>query len=297
MAVCFTFDVEEHDRIEAATRCACPQSLRAEYARRMEDCTRWLLDALAEAGALGTFFVVGRIAITHPSLVRDISAAGHEVACHSHEHRRIHRLTPHEFRADVQRARDSLEQVISQPVVGFRAPTFSVTRQTAWAIDILTEEGFRYDSSIFPVRHDRYGVPDAPRFPFRAVGEGHSLLELPPVTYGLGPINLPAAGGGYFRLFPPMFMRAAVRQAEKQTPAVPVLYFHPWEFDPTQPHLPLGRVARFRTYVGIKRSRKRLKRLLARYESRRMIDAVEEISKLELPTFQLTRKEMREPVA
>jgi polysaccharide deacetylase family protein (PEP-CTERM system associated) len=162
-------------------------------------------------------------------------------------------------------------------VVGFRAPTFSVTRETAWAIDVLVEEGFRYDSSVFPIRHDRYGIPDAPRFPFRAFGNSSTLLELPPATYQLGRYNLPAAGGGYFRLFPSAIMRAAIRQAESHSPAVPVLYFHPWEFDPTQPRLPMGRLNRFRTYVGIKKSRGRLERLLAGYGSRRMIDAVEEL--------------------
>jgi polysaccharide deacetylase family protein (PEP-CTERM system associated) len=298
MAVCFTFDVEEHDRIEAAVGYTCPETLQSEYSLRMEESTRWLLDAMAKAEALGTFFVVGHIAVTHPKLVRDIAAAGHEVACHSYEHQRIHRLTPDEFRVDLRRAREAIEQAAGQSVVGYRAPTFSLTRETAWAIDILAEEGFRYDSSIFPVRHDRYGVPDAPRFPFHVVGAAQSMLELPLATYGLGPFHLPAAGGGYFRLFPPVVMRAAVRQAERQVPSVPVLYFHPWEFDPTQPRLPLGLVQRFRTYVGIKRSQKRFQRLLARYPSRRMIDAVEELSKLghELPMFQLTFERASQPV-
>jgi polysaccharide deacetylase family protein (PEP-CTERM system associated) len=290
MPVCFTFDIEEHDRIEAAATLPCSDALRREYGRRMEDCTRWLLDAMADAGAQGTFFLVGHIAVTHPRLVHDIAAAGHEIACHSHEHHRLHRLTPDSFRADVRRARAALEQVSGQPVVGYRAPTFSITRDTAWAIDILAEEGFRYDSSVFPVRHDRYGVPDAPRFPFYASGSSRSLLELPPATYALGPFRLPAAGGGYFRLFPPTIMRGAIRQALEQSPAVPVLYFHPWEFDPSQPRLPLGRLSRFRTYVGIKKSRARLQRLLKQFGSRRMIDAVEDVerSAAALPTFALT---------
>jgi polysaccharide deacetylase family protein (PEP-CTERM system associated) len=288
MPVSFTFDVEPHDRIEAAADYTCPADTRAEYAERMDSSTRWLLDVLAEHDARATFFFVGEIATTHPQLIRDVAEAGHEVACHSWDHRRVHRFSPFTFREDVRKAKDALEQVGGRPVVGYRAPTFSVVRETAWAIDVLAEEGFRYDSSVFPVRHDRYGVPDAPRFPFLIHGHRHSLLELPPATLGLGRYNLPAAGGGYFRLFPPAVMRAAVRQSEQQPTGVTVLYFHPWEFDPDQPTLPLGRAAKFRTYVGISRTRGRLRRLLARYGSRTMIDAVAELeAQPPLPSFRL----------
>jgi polysaccharide deacetylase family protein (PEP-CTERM system associated) len=288
MPVSFTFDVEPHDRIEAAAELDCPPDTRAEYARRMEASTRWLLDTLAEHEARATFFIVGEIATSHPRLIRDIADAGHEVACHSWDHRRIHRLNPFTFRDDVRKAKHALEQAAGQTVVGYRAPTFSVVRETAWAIDVLTEEGFRYDSSVFPVRHDRYGVPDAPRFPFFVHGLKRTLLELPLATLGVGRFNLPAAGGGYFRLFPPAVMRAAVRQSERQPTGVTVLYFHPWEFDPDQPTLPLGRAAKFRTYVGISRTRDRLRRLLERYGSRTMIDAVAELeAQPPLPTFHL----------
>jgi polysaccharide deacetylase family protein (PEP-CTERM system associated) len=289
MAVCFTFDVELHDQIEAAADCVCPEPLRDEYARRMEECTRWLLAALAEVGGRGTFFVVGQIARTHPRLIRDLVRAGHEVGCHSLNHQRIHRQTPAEFRADLREAKSLLEDASGAAVVGYRAPTFSITRETAWAIDVLADEGMRYDSSIFPVRHDRYGVPDAPRLPFRVIGRKRSLLELPLATLRVTSLNLPAAGGGYFRLFPPAVMRAAVRQLECEPAGVSVLYFHPWEFDPTQPRLPLGRLNAFRTYVGIRRSRGRLKSLLARYGSVRMIDAVDKLESagVEPPVFQL----------
>jgi polysaccharide deacetylase family protein (PEP-CTERM system associated) len=287
MAAYFTFDVEPHDRIEAAAGHPCPPAVSADYARRMDACTRWLLDTLAEVGAKATFFVVGQIAESNPGLVRDIAAAGHEVGCHSWDHRRVHRFTPAAFRDDVRKAIDALEQAAGGPVVGFRAPTFSVTRETGWAIDVLAEEGVRYDSSVFPVRHDRYGVPDAPRFPYRVHGARRELLEFPPATFGLGPVNLPAAGGGYFRLFPPAVMRAAVSQAERHPAGAAVLYFHPWEFDPGQPRLPLGRAGRFRTYVGISRARARLRQLLARYGSRRLIDVVDEMERAELPAFRL----------
>jgi polysaccharide deacetylase family protein (PEP-CTERM system associated) len=290
--VCFTFDVEEHHRIEAAAGLVCPTDLQVEYARRMEDRTRWLLDTLAEFNARATFFIVGQIAATHPALIADIAAPGHEVACHGWDHRRVHHSTPELFRDDLRRAKDSLEQAGGQAVVGFRAPTFSITRETAWAIDVLVEEGFRYDSSIFPVRHDRYGVPDAPRVPFHVQGHTRAILELPPATWRVAGLNLPAAGGGYFRLFPLAILRAAVRQASRAARAAPVLYFHPWEFDPEQPRLPLSRAARFRTYVGIGRTERRLKRLLSQYHSRPMIEAVNELERggAPLPQYQLARE-------
>ena len=287
MAIHFTFDIEPHDRIEAAAEHSCPPAIQADYARRMDTCTRWLLDTLTEFDAQATFFVVGQIAVSNPRLIRDIADAGHEVACHSWDHRRVHRFTPEAFRDDVRKAIDALEQAAGVPVVGFRAPTFSVTRETGWAIDVLAEEGVRYDSSVFPVRHDRYGVPDAPRFPYHIHGRRRGLLEFPPATIGLGPVNLPAAGGGYFRLFPPAVMRAAVAQAERHPSGAAVLYFHPWEFDPGQPRLPLSRAGMFRTYVGIPRARARLRHLLSRYGSRRLIDSVEVVESNELPTFKL----------
>ncbi len=288
MPVCFTFDIEEHHRIEAAADCKCSQETQAEYARRMEVSTRWLLETLAEFKARSTFFIVGQIATTHPKLVRDIAEAGHEVACHSWDHQRVHRLSQDQFRLDVRKAKSELEHACGRPVVGYRAPTFSITRETAWAIDVLAEAGMRYDSSVFPVHHDRYGIPAAPRVPFLATGTERSLLEFPPVTYSLLGKNLPAAGGGYFRLYPPAMIRAAVRQVLRDPLGLPVLYFHPWEFDPDQPRLPLGRTSRFRTYVGMNRTKARLRDLLGRYNSRPMIEMVETWQAKSLPSFNLS---------
>ncbi len=273
-----SFDVEEHHRIEAAFGLDCPPVLKDEYARRMESTTRILLDRLARVEAKATFFIVGEIGISHPKLVRDIADAGHEIASHSHDHRRVDRFSPADFRDDLKRSKDALEQAGGHAVVGFRAPTFSVTRKTPWAIDVLAELGFRYDSSIFPVRHDRYGIPDAPRTPFLAAGIERTILELPPATWRLAGQNLPVAGGGYFRLFPPLFMRRGLAQlAAKTSPAVGMLYFHPWEFDIDQPKLPLRRLSKWRTYVGIGRSLARLDRLLARGSFRRAIDVADEL--------------------
>ncbi|MDY3563719.1 polysaccharide deacetylase family protein [Gemmata sp. JC673] len=273
-----SFDIEEHYRIEAAAELNCSAELRADYATRMEAATRRLLAQLAEARVLATFFVVGEIARSHPELVRDIHAAGHEVGSHSWDHRRVHRFTPASLREDLRTSKDALEQVTGAPVLGFRAPTFSVMRETGWAVDALVDCGFEYDSSIFPVRHDRYGVPDAPRVPFIAQGAAGEILELPPLTYRMGGMNLPVAGGGYFRLFPLAVMRAGLRQAARaEGPNVGMLYFHPWEFDPGQPRLPLKRLSRWRTYVGVERTTARLASLLRAFPFTRAIDAVRAI--------------------
>jgi polysaccharide deacetylase family protein (PEP-CTERM system associated) len=287
-AYVLSFDVEEHHRIEAAVGLDVPSTTKAEYGRRMELTTRRLLDQLAAAGTTATFYVVGEIARSHPALVRAIHAAGHEVGSHSWDHRRVHRFDPASFREDLLKSKDALEQVTGGPVYGFRAPTFSVVRETGWAVDVLAECGFEYDSSVFPVRHDRYGVADAPRVPFLAVGRERELLELPPLTYRVAGLNLPVAGGGYFRLFPLGFMRAGLRQAARP-PAVGMLYFHPWEFDPDQPRLPLARLSRWRTYVGVGRTTARLGRLLADYPFRRAIDVARDIraSGVALPRFSL----------
>ena len=288
-----SFDIEEHDRIEAAQGLICPPETKAEYARRMETVTRRLLAHLAAADVKATFYVVGEIARTHPGLVRDIHGAGHEIGSHSWDHRRVHRFTPETFREDLLRSKEALEDATGAAVLGFRAPTFSVVRQTGWAVDVLAECGFEYDSSIFPVRHDRYGIPDAPRGPFLAAGQRREILELPPLTYRVLGFNLPVAGGGYFRLFPLGAMRAGLRQVARASsdasPAVSMLYFHPWEFDPDQPRLPLGRLSRWRTYVGMSRTTARLKSLLRGYPFTRAIDAVRAIraSAAELPRFQV----------
>ena len=290
MANVVSFDIEEHHRIEAAVELTCSAKVKADYASRMEVATRRLLDQLADAKVAATFFVVGEIARTNPNLVRDIHASGHEIGSHSWDHKRVHRFTPESFREDSRTSKDALEQVTGAPVLGFRAPTFSVTRATGWAIDALVECGFEYDSSIFPVHHDRYGVADSPRTPFIAQGSEREILELPLLTYRVAGVNLPVAGGGYFRLFPLAAMRAGLRQVARSTaPQVGMLYFHPWEFDPGQPQLPLTRLARWRTYVGVGRTTARLTKLLKAFPFCRAIDAVREIkaSGIPLPHFRL----------
>jgi polysaccharide deacetylase family protein (PEP-CTERM system associated) len=282
--------VEEHFRIEAAAGLDLDAGLKEHYRERLDYSTRWLLDRLDAAGTRATFFIVGEIVRHNPGLIRAIARAGHEVASHGWDHRRTHHFTPETFRDDLRRCKEALEDVAGQPVQGHRAPTFSVMRETAWALDVLAELGLAYDSSIYPVRHDRYGVPAAPRTPFLARGERHAILELPPATLRLLGWNVPMGGGGYFRLFPLFLTEWAIRQtARGGAPAVVTLYFHPWEFDPEQRRLPLGRLSRFRTYVGLGRTQGRLGSLLARYRFVRAVDLAKRLDarRHELPCFDL----------
>lgn len=293
-ATVLSFDVEEHYRIEAAANVSCPEEGKHEYARRMERSTSELLQILAETGTRATFFIVGEIAKSHPKLIREIHNLGHEVASHSWDHRRVHQFNPQSFREDLLKSKHALEDVSGQKVIGFRAPTFSIVQQTAWALDVLRECGFEYDSSIFPIRHDRYGIPTAPRVPFLAVSQKGSILELPPVTLRTMGVNFPVGGGGYFRLFPPPVIRAGIEQALRLQPAVAMLYFHPWEFDADQPKLPLGKVSKFRTYVGIRSSTSRLRSLLKRGGFRTAKEVASELNLESLPRFDPNPASMRE---
>ena len=271
--IVLTFDVEEHFRIEAAADLPISPDLQMTYRGRLAPSTYWLLDQLERHAIKATFFIVGTVARHNSALIRTIIRRGHEVASHGWDHQRICNFTPAAFREDVRRSKDTLEQVTGEAVVGYRAPTFSIMRETAWAIDVLLELGLGYDSSIYPVRHDRYGVPGAPREPFLAQGEGSSILELPPATLRFLGTNIPVGGGGYFRLLPLGLMERAFRQTQGMLrPAVATLYFHPWEFDPGQPRLPLRALNRFRTYVGINESRGRFTTLLGRHHFVRAID-------------------------
>jgi polysaccharide deacetylase family protein (PEP-CTERM system associated) len=296
-SIILSFDVEEHYRIEAASGLSIPSEMVAHCQTRLDWTTRWLLDQLAPYRIRATFFVVGQIADSNPDLVKAIARAGHEIASHGWDHQRVHRFTPTTFREDLQKSKDTLEHVAGTPVVGYRAPTFSITRETAWGIDVLAEAGFLYDSSIYPVRHDRYGIPQAPRTPFVAQGHQHSILELPPATLRLLGLNAPMGGGGYFRFFPLWFTRWAIAQMSRTPEGVAMLYFHPWEFDVAQRQLPMRWSKRFRTYVGIAKTQERLSRLLSNHDFSRAIDVVRSLQAraYSLPCFSL-RAEREEEV-
>ena len=257
-----SFDLEEYFHAEVFSGVVRPEEWPS-LESRVVSATGRILGLLEEAETLATFFVLGWIAERHPALVRRIRDRGHEVACHGHDHRMITRLTPAQFVADVRRARSAIEEAAGVGVEGYRAPTFSVVRETLWSLKALAEAGFRYDSSIFPISHDRYGIPDAPRFPHRlAFGPGLELVEFPPSTVRLLGARVPVAGGGYFRLLPYRLTHWAIRQLNRVEGKPAMVYLHPWEIDPDQPRMPVGRVANFRHRVNVGSTEAKLRRLL-----------------------------------
>jgi polysaccharide deacetylase family protein (PEP-CTERM system associated) len=257
-----TFDVEEYFHAEAFARVLRPEEWPT-LESRVTRSTERLLDILDRERVRATFFVLGWVAERHPALVREIASLGHEIACHGYGHRMIQHLSRPEFERDVTRAKRALEDAVGRPVLGYRAPTFSIMRATLWSLDVLVEAGFRYDSSIFPVVHDRYGIPDAPRFPHRLkTPSGGEITEFPMSTVMLLGRRLPVAGGGYFRLFPYRVTRRAIARINgERQPAM--VYLHPWEIDPDQPRLPVGPLVRFRHLVNVGKTESRLRRLIA----------------------------------
>lgn len=225
-----------------------------------------LLDLLDEGGARATVFVVGWIAERFPSLVREIRGRGHEVACHSFRHRLIYDMTPDEFREDTRQAKVAIESAIGEPIIGYRAPSYSITRQSMWALDILREEGFLYDSSVYPVLHDRYGVPGYDRFPgFAPEPEGNGgrgLLEIPLSTVKFLGHNVPFGGGGYLRLYPYGLTRFFAERVNHKEDQPFIVYVHPWEIDTGQPRFRGSPLSMFRHYVNIDRNEEKIRNLL-----------------------------------
>ncbi len=256
-------DLEDYFQVESL-RGVVPRERWESMPPRLEHNAERVLALLDEAGVRATFFVLGWCAERLPGLVKRIAEAGHEIASHGYSHLMITEQEPEEFRSDVRRAKALLEDLSGQPVLGYRAPTFSITERTLWAVDILAEEGYAYDSSIFPIRHDRYGIPTAPRhLHVRRGRNGASLVEFPPTTVRVLGCNLPVAGGGYLRLLPVGLVVRALRSVNRQGwPAI--VYFHPWELDPEQPRLPVRGLSRFRHYVNLHRTAAKLRFLLAR---------------------------------
>jgi polysaccharide deacetylase family protein (PEP-CTERM system associated) len=242
-----------------------PRSQWASMESRVCANTLRLLDLFDEYQVRSTFFVLGWVAEHHPRLVHDIAARGHEVASHGYAHRLIYDQTPSAFREDVRRAKQLLEQAAGCAVNGYRAPSYSVTPKSLWALDILIEEGYRYDSSIFPIRHDRYGIPVSPREPFPIDRDRGTLMEVPGSTVRVGPLNLPVGGGGYFRLLPYAWTRWGIERLNNVDGRAAVFYIHPWEIDPEQPRLHAGWLGRFRHYRNLDKTEARLRALLTQF--------------------------------
>jgi polysaccharide deacetylase family protein (PEP-CTERM system associated) len=255
-------DVEDYYHVEAFADRIRPETW-SQYPSRVVENTRRVLELFREFGVRATFFVLGYVAEREPALVREILAAGHEVGCHSHWHRRVFQLTPQEFREDLRRARGTIEDAGGMKVVGFRAPTFSIGEKSLWAIEILAQEGFLYDSSVFPIRHDLYGFPNAPRFPFRWLTPNDGpLFEIPLLTVRVLGRNLPAGGGGYLRILPMWYTRWALRRVRQREGRPAVVYFHPWELDPGQPRLPGSLKSKLRHYSNLGSMERHLRELL-----------------------------------
>jgi polysaccharide deacetylase family protein (PEP-CTERM system associated) len=256
-----SFDVEDYFQVSAFND-AIRRDAWDSHPLRVGDNTRVLLELLAGHEVKATFYTLGWVAERVPDLVREIAAGGHEVACHGYSHRLIYEQTPAEFRAETERAKRVLEDLAQQPVTSYRAASYSITPKSLWALDILHEAGFTTDSSIFPIRHDRYGLRGGPLQPhYVDLAGGGRLLEFPISTVRLGGLSLPVSGGGYFRLYPYALSRRLAQRVNAEGRPF-VFYLHPWEVDPEQPRVQVGTLTRFRHYNNLHKCRERLDRLL-----------------------------------
>jgi len=266
----FSIDVEDWFQVSAFG----PYIDRAHWDHlpcRVERNIDLLLAMLDEAGATATFFTLGWIAERYPAMVRRIVAGGHELASHGYGHLRASEQMPAEFRNDLLGAKHLLEDIAGEAVRGYRAPSFSIGRENPWAHDLVAETGHAYSSSVYPIAHDHYGVPDAPRFAHRLA---NGLLEIPPTTIRWGGRNWPVGGGGYFRLLPYNVSAWGLRRVNAVDRQPAMVYFHPWEFDPEQPRVAHASAkARFRHYLNLHRTEARIRRLLREFRWRRIDSA------------------------
>ena len=243
------------------------------YESRVVANTERVLRICREHDTKATFFVLGWVAERHPDLVRRIHEEGHEIGSHGYNHKPIFDMTPEEFRADLQEAERAIQAAVDIHIRGYRAPVFSITKRTWWAVDILCDMGFEYDSSIFPVVHDRYGIPDAPRFAHEIeASDGRKLREFPLSTARVSGRNMPIAGGGYIRLLPFWFIKWGIRRVNEKEGQPVIVYLHPWEVDPDQPRLPTGRLTGIRHYRNIDKMESRLRWLLSHRRFGRLCD-------------------------
>jgi polysaccharide deacetylase family protein (PEP-CTERM system associated) len=283
-------DVEEYYHA-AIFRNGAKGLVGRHWESRVEQSVELMLALLRQHHAHATFFILGEVAAAHPSMVRKIAGERHEVACHGDRHEDVYRQSPWEFRADIRRAKARLEDLIGDSVIGYRAPNFSIGPAQAWAYEILLEEGFHYDSSMYPILHDRYGQPGAPRFPYEVWRNGSArLMEFPIGTARLLGVNLPLGGGGYFRLLPFVSFRLGIQGVNAGEKRPVMFYIHPWELDPGQPCPPMACHHRFRHYVGLKRAADKLSRLLGQFRFGRARDVLRD---LEAPRERLLAADYR----
>ncbi len=264
-----TVDVEDYFQVSAFEN-IIPRSKWDSIDARVEINTGRVLDMFNEAGIKGTFFMLGWVAERYPGLINRIVTEGHELASHGYSHIRVVNQHPQEFFEDIVRTKKLLEDMSGQEVLGYRAASYSIGAKNLWALDKLKEAGYVYSSSIYPIKHDLYGMPEAPRFSFRPRGDD-GILEVPVTTVEVLNKKLPCGGGGYFRLYPYLVSRMAIRRVNRYDGQSGVFYFHPWEIDPGQPRQKgISAKTRFRHYLNLGRMEKRLKRLLRDFQWDRM---------------------------
>ena len=257
-------DVEDYFQVSAFDQ-AVSRDQWDRFESRVSANTERVLATLARRSTRATFFVLGWVAERYPALVRQIADRGHEIASHGYDHRLVFDLTPEEFRADLRRARAAIESAAGVQVRGYRAPSFSITARSLWALDVLIEEGYAYDASIFPIHHDRYGLPSAPRHIHTITRPAGTLWEVPGSTTRVSGMNVPIAGGGYFRLLPYGWTRLGIARVNRLERQPVVFYIHPWELDPEQPRLPASQLTRLRHYRNLSETVPRLERLLSEF--------------------------------
>lgn len=281
----FSIDVEEHFQV-AALACRVSKSEWDGHPSRVERNSLRCLELLDAASAKATFFILGWVARRHPGVVREIAARGHEIGSHGMEHDRLEQLGPERFAADVVESRRLLQELSGAAVAGYRAPSFSLQPSMRWAYAALVDAGYRYSSSVYPVRHDHYGAPNAPRSAYRPLVDS-DFVEFPLTTARVARHNLPASGGGYFRFLPYAVSRALLRRAGKANGDPGIFYMHPWEIDPQQPRIRgLPFLSRFRHYINLRRTEPRLRALLGDFCWDRMDRAfASELARPELLPF------------
>jgi len=256
-----TIDVEDYFHVSAFASVVSSADWDSYESRVCRNTDR-ILGILEDADVAATFFVLGWVAEKYPELVKRIHRAGHELASHSYDHGLVYDKSPEGFRDDLRRAKAAIQQAIGEPIHGYRAPSYSVTERSLWALDVLVSEGYRYDSSIYPIRHDRYGIPTWPRHIHLIKRPDGEMWELPGSTIEHLGMNLPIGGGGYFRLLPYWWTGAGIRRLNEHEGRPAVFYLHPWEIDPDQPRLNAGALSRFRHYRNLDLTEERLRRLL-----------------------------------
>jgi polysaccharide deacetylase family protein (PEP-CTERM system associated) len=269
-----TVDVEDYFHVAALAK-SIDRSKWDSMEYRAEASTRLLLDLFDESSIRATFFVLGWVARRSPDLIREIASRGHEVASHGMSHKLVFNQTPEEFSSETYESKALLEDIIGVPVIGYRASTYSITRRSLWALDILSEAGFAYDSSIFPIHHDTYGIPDAAQVPSRiATPKGASIVEFPMSTAPMFGTRIPVSGGGYFRLLPYWLTRNGLRKLNNELSRPFIFYLHPWEVDPGQPRVNAGWKSRLRHYTNLDRCEARLRRLIGEFRFGRVRDVL-----------------------